>query len=337
MKKKDWERRIQPDQSQRLRLIVQTVFLALNLWIGAQFYFFVRYFEQGGARFDRPPGVEGWLPIAGMMNTFFYLRTGTMPEIHPAAMVLFLTFLALSLAFRKSFCGWLCPIGTISERLWKIGRQTFRRVFFPPKWIDIPLRGLKYILFGLFLWAVGGMSAAGIEAFLASPYGLVADVKMLDFFRRMSPFAATVVGLLVIGSFFVPNFWCRYLCPYGALMGLASLASPLRIRRVPDLCIDCNKCAKACPANLPVDKLIQVRSAECIGCMECVAECPAEGALYLARPKAHPVHVRALAAAMLALFAVAVTTAKVTGHWHSPIPDHVYEQLIPMAADFQHP
>src|ERR1035437_8790231 len=40
------------------------------------------------------------------------------------------------------------------------------------------------------------------------------------------------------------NFWCRYLCPYGALMGLVSLASPLRIRRETSLCIDCGKCAK---------------------------------------------------------------------------------------------
>ena len=49
---------------------MQMAFLALNLWIGAQFYLFVRYYETGGRSpwAARPPGVEGWLPIASLMN-----------------------------------------------------------------------------------------------------------------------------------------------------------------------------------------------------------------------------------------------------------------------------
>jgi len=336
MSKNGWTRRLLPDSSQRVRRLVQFAFLLLNIWIGAQFYLFVRYIERGGWRVDRPPGAEGWLPIAGMMNTSLWLQTGNVPVIHPAAMVLFLAFLTISILFRKAFCGWLCPIGTISEQLWKLGRDTFRRVFFPPKWLDIPLRGLKYILLGLFVWFAGAMTAESIQAFLSSPYGLVADVKMLDFFRHMSQTAAIVIGVLVVGSMLVPNMWCRYLCPYGALMGIAALASPLRIRRVPSACIDCAKCAKACPSNLPVDRLVQIRSAECLGCMECVAVCPAEGALYLGTKK-RAVSPAFVAAAVAAVFLCAVGLARVTGHWHSPIPEHVYKVLIPEVASLGHP
>jgi len=324
-------------RSQRVRSAVQAGFFILNLWIGAQFYFFVRYFERGGLKVERPPGIEGWLPIAGMMNTSFFLQTGRIPVIHPAAMVLFSVFLLLSFAFRKSFCGWLCPVGTLSEQLWKFGRKTFRRVFFPPRWLDVPLRGLKYLLLALFLWAVGTMSAADIETFLSSPYGLVADVKMLDFFRFLTPVAALVITLLVIGSFFIPNLWCRYLCPYGALMGLAALASPMKIRRVKELCIDCARCAKACPSKLPVDQLVQVRSAECLGCMECVAVCPAEGALFLGAGKRRVVHPYWLATAIVAVFLVAVGIAKLSGHWQSLIPDESFERLIPVARQLGHP
>jgi len=336
MSKNGWTRRLLPDSSQRVRRLVQFAFLLLNIWIGAQFYLFVRYIERGGWRVDRPPGAEGWLPIAGMMNTSLWLQTGNVPVIHPAAMVLFLAFLTISILFRKAFCGWLCPIGTISEQLWKLGRDTFRRVFFPPKWLDIPLRGLKYILLGLFVWFAGAMTAESIEGFLTSPYGLVADVKMLDFFRHMSQTAAIVIGVLVVGSMLVPNMWCRYLCPYGALMGIAALASPLRIRRVPSACIDCAKCAKACPSNLPVDRLVQIRSAECLGCMECVAVCPAKGALYLGTKK-RAVSPAFVAAAVAAVFLCAVGLARVTGHWHSPIPEHVYKVLIPEVASLGHP
>lgn len=336
MSKNGWTRRLLPDSSQRVRRLMQGAFLLLNIWIGAQFYLFVRYIERGGSRVERPPGAEGWLPIAGMMNTSYWLQTGSVPEIHPAAMVLFLAFLTISIFFRKAFCGWLCPIGAISEQLWKLGRDTFRRVFFPPKWIDIPLRGLKYILLGLFLWFAAAMPAESIEAFLTSPYGLVADVKMLDFFRHMSQTAAIIIGVLVIGSIFVPNMWCRYLCPYGALMGIAALASPLRIRRVPSACIDCAKCAKACPSNLPVDRLVQIRSAECLGCMECVAVCPAEGALFLGT-KSRKISPAFVAAAVAAVFLFAVGAARATGHWHSPIPEHVYRMLIPEVASLGHP
>src|SRR5262245_59089536 len=93
-------RRKTVDRSQRVRHIVQVSFLLLNCWIGIQFYYFVRYFERGGMKVPRPPGVEGWLPIAGMMNTSYFLQTGSIPTIHPAAMVLFVTFLGISLAFR---------------------------------------------------------------------------------------------------------------------------------------------------------------------------------------------------------------------------------------------
>jgi polyferredoxin len=130
------------------------------------------------------------------MNTKYFLLTGEVPQVHPAAMFLLLTFLAASFLLRKAFCSWLCPVGTLSEWLWKLGRDTFKRNFLLPRWLDIGLRSLKYILLGLFLYAVASMSATAIGQFLGSPYGLVADVKMLDFFRFMGMTAAVVVGVL---------------------------------------------------------------------------------------------------------------------------------------------
>lgn len=336
---KAWKRRTSPDRSQAIRHGVQTSFLLLNLWVGFEFWRFVRQFEGGvSGLVARPAGVEGWLPIAGMMNTKYWLLTGEVPAIHPAAMVLFLTFFGISFLFRKGFCGWLCPIGTISERLWKLGKETFKRNVEPPRWLQYALLPLKYILMGLFLYAVASMSVEGIRAFLESPYGLIADVKMLNFFRYLGTTAAVVILLLVVGSVFVRNFWCRYLCPYGAVMGLASLLSPLRIRRNPEACIDCGKCVKACPSHLAVDKLIQIRTAECIGCLECVAVCPAENALHLAtiggKRRVAPQWV---AAGVALLFVLAVGAAKISGHWESPIPNDVYHRLVPRAHEWDHP
>jgi polyferredoxin len=343
-------RRTQREYSQVLRRSYQALFLVMNVWLGGRFYLWVRQFETGNITgIARPAGVEGWLPIAGMMNTKYWLLTGHIPALHPAAMFLLLTFIAMSFWLRKAFCSWLCPVGTISEYLWRVGRRMFRRNFQIGRWLDIPLRGLKYLLLGFFVWAVSSMSANAIAAFMRSDYGLIADVKMLNFFRYMGSAGAITVAVLVVASLFVQNFWCRYLCPYGALLGLTSLLSPLRIRREPGACIDCAKCAKACPSALPVDRLVTVKSAECTGCLQCVAVCPAKGALQISPVWAgsnvsvadgrsgRPYTTWAMAAGIAVLFFGIIGFAKTAGYWKSDVPAAVYRQLVPHANEAQHP
>ena len=329
------------DYSQVIRRAYQGLFLLLNVWIGGVFYLWVRQFETSSATsLSRPSGVEGWLPIAGMMNLKYFLLTRHVPALHPAAMFLLLAFVSMAFLFRKAFCSWLCPVGTISEYLWRAGQKLFRRNFRLRNWLDIPLRGLKYLLLGFFAWAMSSMSANAIAAFMRSDYGLIADVKMLDFFRFLGQTGAIVIAILLVASLFVKNFWCRYLCPYGALLGLTSLLSPLRIRRNLETCIDCAKCAKACPSALPVDKLVTIKSAECTGCLECVAVCPAQGALQMSLPASlgkKQVPTWAMAAGVAALFIGIVGYAKTAGYWNSDVPSSVYRQLVPHASEARHP
>lgn len=337
-RQKPLRRRPAPGVSQQLRRSFQLAFLALNIWIGIQFYFFVRYYETGGRTLwvPRPPGIEGWLPIASLMNLKLFVATGEVPRVHPAGLFLLVSFLAISWLLRKGFCSWLCPVGTISECLWRLGKQTFGRNFRLPGRLDSVLRGIKYILLGLFLYAVGSMPASAIHSFLDGPYSRIDDVEMLNFFRFLGLIGGVILAILVLASVFVQNFWCRYLCPYGALMGLASLLSPFRIRRDPIVCIDCGKCAKACPSVLPVDRLITIRSAECLGCLECVSACPAAGALEMSGPRRRPVPAWAVAATIAVLFLGITGYARWTHHWRTDLPSPVYFNLIPHASDFTH-
>jgi polyferredoxin len=344
--KKKLIRRTEIDRSQLYRRSFQGAFLLLNLWLGTRFYFWVRQFETGNlqASLQRPAGIEGWLPIAGLMNLRYWLLSGQIPQLHPAAMFLLLTFLAMAFLFRKAFCSWLCPIGTVCEYLWRAGKKLFGRNFLLPRWIDLPLRGLKYFLLGFFVWAISTMSIVGIRDFMMSPYGLIADVKMLNFFRHIGDTGLIVLGVFILASVFIQNFWCRFLCPYGALLGLTSWWSPAHIRRNERSCIDCAKCAKACPSALPVDKLVQIRSVECTGCLECVAVCPAQDALAMSlpkmlstRPNRPSLPAWAMAAGIALLFLGVAGFAKATGHWGSPIPNAVYQRLVPNADQAAHP
>ncbi len=194
--KKKLVRRVGEDRSQIYRRGFQLAFLGLNLWLGGKFYFWVRQFETGNISrgLQRPAGVEGWLPIAGLMNLKYWILSGHFPQVHPAAMFLLIAFLAMSFLLRKAFCSWLCPVGTISEYLWRLGKKLFGRNFPLPRWIDLPMRGFKYLLLGFFVWAISTMSVVGIKDFMQSPYGLIADVKMLNFFRHIGETGSHCAG-----------------------------------------------------------------------------------------------------------------------------------------------
>src|SRR4029078_7447022 len=128
----------------------------------------------------RPDGVEAWLPLASLMTLKALILTRRVPEMHVAGMFMLIAFLAISLVFRKAFCSWVCPVGTISEWLWQTGEAFFKRALTAPRWLDIALRGLKYILLGLFLYVVIAMPVPEIRAFLGGPYGLLVGVEYLQ-------------------------------------------------------------------------------------------------------------------------------------------------------------
>jgi polyferredoxin len=321
------------------RLLVQWTFFAWTLIIGIRFGLFVRHFETAGAApfVSRPPGVEGFLPIGALVSLKNWLTTGLVDLIHPAALVLFLTIVGMSLLAKKSFCSWLCPVGTLSEAAWKGGRRIFGRNFTLWSWLDLPLRSLKYLLLAFFVKIIlFDMPTQALGAFLATPYWAVSDVKMLHFFTRPSGTALTVVAVLTGLSLLYRNFWCRYLCPYGALLGLASLLSPFKIRRNIEDCNDCGRCHRACPAHLPVDRRRRVASAECTGCLTCTEACP-QRALAMAPPllrRRLPAWV--FPVTVVCLFAVGVGSGMLTGYWQSSLTFDDYRLLIPMATMFGH-
>jgi len=316
------------DRTFRIRLVVQGLFALACIALGVQFGRFVQAASAGVLPLPtRPPGAEAFLPISGLMGLVDWVYRGALNAIHPAATVLVLIALALALLFRKSFCSWVCPVGFLSELLARFGRWAFGRNFRPWRWIDVPLRSLKYVLMVFFVGSVLRMGEGALAAFIDSPYNRVADVKMGLFFLDLGVVGTTVLGVLVLGSVFVQGLWCRYLCPYGALLGISSWKSPARVTRQASACVDCGLCDKGCMARLPVSRLSSVARMECTGCLDCVAVCPVPGALdvRVGRRRLSPL---AYGASVVALFLAGYVGARTLGAWQNDISDGEYVQRI---------
>jgi len=329
-----------------IRYAVQWGTFFFLVYAGYKFYLFVEHFnvpETRNLTSDtilslRPPSVEGFLPIGALMSLKLWLTTGVFDRIHPAALVIFSAAILMAVLLKKGFCGWICPVGSLSDAVWKFGKKIFKRNFALPKYADYPLRSLKYILLLFFFYMlVIKMPSNAILGFLEGDYYKIADVKMLYFFTKMTTVTLISLSLLFVFSLFVKNFWCRYLCPYGALLGILSLCSPIKITRNVDACIDCGKCSKSCPSMLPVDKKIRIKSPECTGCLTCVSHCPAKNALDVSLPKRKVLNPVLFAVLVIALFFGAIGIGKLTGKWHSAITYEEYQRIIPKASGLEHP
>jgi polyferredoxin len=317
------------DQTYRVRILVQAIFALASLGTGIQLARFYQAAQAGVLPLPtRPPGVEAYLPISGLMGILDWMYQGTLNAIHPAATVLVLVAVAMAFFLRKAFCSWVCPVGFLSELLARFGRWSFGRNFRPWAWLDLPLRGLKYLLLAFFVFAILSMSPAELQAFIQSPYNRVADMKMGLFFLDLSRTGIIVIGVLLLASIFVQNVWCRYLCPYGALLGFFSWLSPTRITRNLDPCVNCGLCDRACMARLPVSKSEEIRSPECTGCLDCLAVCPASGALELRTPGRRRPSPLLYAGIVVGLFLTGYLGARTTGRWHNQITDPEYVERV---------
>ncbi|MDP1808792.1 MAG: 4Fe-4S binding protein [Actinomycetota bacterium] len=321
-----------------MRRHIQYLFLAFNVYIGVRLYLFYSYFlGRGSAYVSRPPSTEAYLPIAALMSLKYWLVTGVFDQVHPAGLTILVAAFLTALLWRRGFCSWICPIGTISEIAHRAGQRLGVTVR-PPRFVDIPLRSLKYVLMAVFLLAVIGMDAPSIRAFVNSPFNKLADIKMLLFFLHLSTFSMLVLANLIIWSFFIKNFWCRYLCPYGAALGILSKVGMVKIARDENNCIDCKKCEKICPAYIDITKVKTVTSLECIDCLDCIRVCPVENTLEVKTARLNKVvGPRAYGLILVGGFMFLILLAQITGHWNTNISLAEYRQMVPNAARYGHP
>jgi len=324
---KNYFQKIGRNHIQIHRKIIQYIFLVTTVGIGVQFSIFVNQLESGAfPTVTRPPGIEAFLPISSLISFKYWLATGIFNRVHPSGLIILMIILSTALLLKRGFCSWVCPFGLLSEYLNRIHGFIFRKNITLPRWLDYPLRSLKYLLLAFFLWAILiKMDAFALDYFIYSPYNMVADIKMLYFFTNISALAFWVIVALVVLSIVVRNFWCRYLCPYGALLGVLSFLSIFKIHRNEQTCTNCRQCTRICPADIQVHKTGCVLSDECHACLKCVSACPERDTLYLcASTRTAVMKPWVYAVAICLLFLGGSLAGRITGYWQTAISNQEY-------------
>ena len=275
------------------------------------------YLHQGAGA-SKPAGVDALCPFGGLETAYALITSGLLlKRVAISSVILLVAVLAVAVVFRRSFCGQICPLGFIQEMFGGLGRKVFKRRPVLPIWLDKPARFLKY---GVLLAFIGlSWTTADLAIRPYDPWVAYMHLTSAEVFAEFGIGFAVLLAA-VVGSFVYDRFFCKYLCPMGATLGLISKFSIFKIRRTAATCIDCKACDVACPVNIRVSEIDTVNSPECINCNECVTACPVKDTLAMSTGRGKQLSALGTTLAVVAVFATVVGGATLAGSfdWKTP-------------------
>jgi uncharacterized protein with FMN-binding domain len=196
-------------------------------------------------------------------------------KIFPNITVL-LTVVVITALLGRFFCGWFCAFGTYNDFIHEISKKVFKVKYKVNEKADSVLKYLKYVVLVLIVvlsWTMGSSIFSS-----ASPWDAFGQIT--DFPQVLSSFTIGVVLLAMIttGAVFIERFFCRYLCPLGAIFAATPKISIFNISKPGENCGNCRACTNKCSMGMPLYKTDKVRGGECINCLKCVEVCPRKNA-----------------------------------------------------------
>ena len=280
-----------------LRRVSQTLFLILFLFL------FLQTQSKGNDTLGYP--VKLFLDFDPLIfiTTFLSTRAGNIPSAFYLSVILII----LTVFLGRVFCGWICPLGTLNNLVGSL-KKSSRKVL-PPKAHRIKYYILLFVLvssvFTLHIAGIFDPLSLLIRSFSLSVYPLMnyavsatfdtfydmdipvitaASESIYAVFRErflafqqpyylQSIFIGTIFFSILALNLLEKRFWCRYLCPLGALLGICSKYALLK-RDVSEGCTSCGLCGKVCQSGAANDQNTSWEKTECIACFNCDDVCP---------------------------------------------------------------
>lgn len=244
------------------------------------------------------PSVDALCPFGGLESLYSLIFTGKfLSRVFSSSLILLGITVVLALVSGRSFCGWICPLGTIQEFLNKLRNILIKQKNHISYKKDRRFRYLKYVVLIVFTFGAWYGGSLLIRPF--EPWVVWMHLGELGHAVEEFPVGAFLLFALMTGSLFINRPFCRYLCPMGGFLALIAKVSPLKLKKIN--CISCSACNSVCPMGGEPGSADSISSSECIACGECVTACKKEKSpsMTIGKKKISPVMLGAFVIAFL--------------------------------------
>lgn len=219
-------------------------------------------------------------------------------------MVEILVLIPFTIIVGRFFCGWMCGFSSFLDFIHLIFQKVLKRKFQINSTADAILKYVKFIILAIliiFAWSLDFSIFNKLSPW--DVFGMVAIVGNVPDFGYVLTnltIASVFFVLIMIGSIFIERFFCRYLCPMGAIFAICSFLRIGKIKKPTEKCGKCRVCTNNCAMGIPLYKSDVVKSIECINCMKCVSTCPRKNVSYtIAKKDVQPLLVSAASVAVM--------------------------------------
>jgi uncharacterized protein with FMN-binding domain len=192
------------------------------------------------------------------------------------SLVEFTVVMLLTIVMGRWFCGWLCAFGAYNDLIYSISKKVFKLRFRVDEKVDSILKYMKYVILIFIIivsWTIGSSILDSTSPW--DVFGQISDISTV--------LSSLIIGLIflvliTIGAAFIERFFCRYLCPLGAVFSIISKIGIIKINKPKADCGKCRACTINCSMGLQLYKVDGVRGGDCIHCLKCTEVCPRNNA-----------------------------------------------------------
>jgi Polyferredoxin len=188
-------------------------------------------------------------------------------SIWPQLLAMVIIFI-ITIVLGRFFCGWLCTFGAMNDFIYMISKKAFKTKFKVGEKVDSILKYLKYVILLFIIVVIWTSDSKEFDSY--NPWDAFPQVSNISGAITIHAGGFILLAIIAVGAVFIERFFCRYLCPLGAVFAILSKVSILKIKKFRDKCGPCRICTNNCSMGIKLYKVDKVSGGECINCFNCI-------------------------------------------------------------------
>ncbi|MFT8348085.1 4Fe-4S binding protein [Clostridium saccharoperbutylacetonicum] len=192
------------------------------------------------------------------------------------SLIEFVVVMLVTILIGRWFCGWICAFGAYNDLIYFISKKLFKGQFKINEKVDSILKYAKYVILLFIIIVSWTFGSSILES--TSPWDVFGQITNISTIVNNLLIGLILLILITIGAAFIERFFCRYLCPLGAVFSIISKVGIVKINKPKADCGKCRACTMNCSMGLNLYKGDYAKGGDCINCLKCTEVCPRKNA-----------------------------------------------------------